>query len=292
MRAIKKRKWTAAKNGFYGWYFKCQSKDETIVFIASVNRTDREATGRLQIATKDGVWDVDYPGDCFFEDKGNIFLSDNRFGRSGIRFNITTADLRAKGKLDFSDWTPLKYDIMGPFVLVPNMECRHSIMSMRHKVNGKVTLNGRTYEFNDAFGYWEGDRGTSFPSEYLWTQCAFDEGSLMLSVAEIPVGTAKFTGIIGIVHYLGEEYRFATYLGASVKELKDRKITVTQGNMTLEAKMMDRGGKILSAPVDGEMSRAIHESLSCNAAYRFRIGNETILAFKTNQASFEYEYKR
>lgn len=292
MRKIKKRKWGAPKDGFYGWYFKCQSEEETIVFIASVSRTGKESTGRLQIATKDGVWDVEYPGDCFMQRKGNIFLSDNRFGRSGIRFNITTADLRAKGKLDFTDFTPLEQDIMGPFVLVPFMECRHSIISMRHKVNGSVTLNGRKYEFKDAYGYWEGDRGNSFPSEYLWTQAAFDEGELSLSVAEVPLGGVEFTGVIGVVRYQGKEYRLATYLGGAATELKNRKVTIKQGNMTLEAKMLDRGGKILSAPVNGEMSRAIHESLACNAAYRFTVDGKTLFEFKTDRASFEYEYKR
>ena len=164
MRALKKRKWDAPKKGFYGWYFKCQSEEDTVIFIASVSRTKDESLGRLQIATKDGVWDVEFPGECFSEKNGNIFLADNRFGRSGIRFNITTADLRAKGNLVFSDFTPIEYDIMGPFVLVPFMECRHSVMSMRHKVNGSVTFNNRKYEFKDAFGYWEGDRGVSFPS--------------------------------------------------------------------------------------------------------------------------------
>ena len=292
MKLLKKKKWNAPKKGFYGWYFKCQSEEDTVIFIASANRGEDESTGRLQIATKDGVWDVGFPIECFSEKKGNIFLAQNRFGRSGIRFNITTADLRGKGNLIFSDFTPLDYDIMGPFVLVPFMECRHSIISMRHKVNGSITLNDRKYEFNDAFGYWEGDRGTSFPSEYLWTQTAFDEGSLVLSVAEIPAGPSNFTGIIGVVSYQGKEYRFATYLGASLKELKDRKVTVKQGNMTLEAKLLDRGGKILSAPVEGDMSRVIHECLSCNAAYRFKIDGETIFAFKTDKASFEYEYKR
>ena len=292
MRALKKRKWKAPKKGFYGWYFKCQSEEDTVIFIASSNRTKDENTGRLQIATKDGVWDVDFPGECFLERHGNIFLADNRFGRNGIRFNITTADLRAKGNLVFSDFTPIEYDIMGPFVLVPFMECRHSVMSMRHKVNGRVTFNGRTYEFKDAFGYWEGDRGVSFPTEYLWTQTAFENGSLMLSVAEIPMAGTNFTGVIGVINYRGKEYRFATYLGAQVKELKNRKIKITQGNMTLEAKLMDRGGKMLSALVEGDMSRVIHESLSCNAAYRLKVDGKTVFAFKTDKASFEYEYKR
>ena len=66
----------------------------------------------------------------------------------------------------------VKYDIMGPFVWVPFMEW-HSVYSVQHAVNGTVWINGETYVFQNAHGYWEGDKGRSFPKEYLWTQCCF-----------------------------------------------------------------------------------------------------------------------
>ena len=291
MKGIIKNKWKAPKEGFFGWYFKCQSEEETIAFIASVSTVNKLSTASLQIVTKDGVWDVNFPGECFTLKGGNIVLSDNRFGKNGIKINITTADLRARGTLVFQDFTPLESDIMGPFVMVPFMECRHSIMSMKHTVNGSITLNDRVYEFKDAFGYWEGDRGMSFPSEYLWAQTAFEDGSLMLSVAEIPMNNLTFTGVIGVISYKGKEYRFATYKGATLKYLQDRKVIITQGDMSLEVKLYDRGGKILCAPKNGEMTRVIHEGLTGNAAFRFRAEGETIFAFKTDKASYEYEYK-
>ena len=291
MKRIGKKEWDGPKKGFYGWYFKCQSEEDTVIFIASVTSGNGEPKANLQIANKDGVWNVEFPGDCFMRKGGNIFLSDNHFGKNGIVLDVTTADLRAKGKLYFKDFTPIEYDIMGPFVMVPFMECRHSIMSMKHKVNGNITINGKKYEFNDAFGYWEGDRGTSFPSEYLWTQTAFDEGSLMLSVAEIPMGNNKFTGVIGIIHYQGKEYRLATYKGAKVKYLKNRRICITQDDMIFEAKLYNQEGHSFTVPEDAEMNRTIRENLTSTAAYRFRVDGETLFAFKTDKASFEDEYK-
>ena len=100
---------------------------------------------------------------------------------------IRTPEVNVMGRLKFGPRTPLKYDIMGPFALVPFLECRHSVWSMRHSVNGMVMVNGQTFTFQNACGYWEGDRGRSFPKEYLWTQCSFQNGSVMLSVADIPV---------------------------------------------------------------------------------------------------------
>ena len=117
---------------------------------------------------------------------------------------------------------------MGPFRYVPFMQCRHSVFSMRHPVDGILSINGTPYEFQNAIGYMEGDRGYSFPTKYAWTQCSFPDGALMLSIAEIPFGGFHFTGIIGIVHLRRKEYRLATYLGAKAvkievaKSLSDR----------------------------------------------------------------------
>ena len=277
---------------FFGYYLKCQNEEETVAFIVGRHKKDGEVIGFLQIVTDEGTWKTDFPAECFEEKKNNIYLANNRFGKNGIRVNIVSDELRVKGKLDFSNFTPIKYDIMGPFALVPFMECRHYVMSMQHTVNGMLYVNERRYVFEDAFGYWEGDGGNSFPKEYLWTQTAFDGGSLMLSVAEIPAGPANFTGIIGIIMYEGKEYRLATYSGAKIKELSNRKVHIVQGNLSFEAKLMQADAKELPAPVDGEMQRTIHESLECVAAYRFKIDGETVIALKTNRASFEYEYQR
>lgn len=108
---------------------------------------------------------------------------------------------------------------MGPFRRVPHMQCVHGIRSMDHLVDGAVELNGRTLWFDKGRGYWETDRGRSFPRRYLWTQCAWQERqrvSLMLAVARIPVGPGSFTGIISEIFYAGASFRLATYRGARV----------------------------------------------------------------------------
>lgn len=67
------------------------------------------------------------------------------------------------------------------------MQCRHSVFSMGHRVDGQLTINGQVYHFQNDMGYIEGDCGSSFPERYIWTQCSFPNGSLMLSVADIPL---------------------------------------------------------------------------------------------------------
>lgn len=111
------------RGSFYGWYFKCQSAAQTLAVI---------------------------PADAFRKKGKTISIGRNRFGEKGIYLEIHTPKLTAKGRLDFGPLSPLKYDIMGPFALVPFMECRHSVWSMRHAVSGSVWMNGNEYLFRAA----------------------------------------------------------------------------------------------------------------------------------------------
>ena len=275
---------------FYGWYMKCQSDTQTLAVIPAVHSTGRKRTCSIQIITDNDAWTVTFNADSFRRTRKNIFIGENWFGEKGIKLAIHTPQLTIKGKLDFGSLCPLKYDIMGPFVLVPFMECRHSVWSMRHSVRGNVYINGQKYSFHNAWGYWEGDRGRSFPKEYIWTQCCFPGGSLMLSVADIPMAGIHFTGIIGVILWQGKEYRMATYLGARVAQIQNNTVRVIQGNLELEVRLLETSGRPLKAPAKGDMIRTIHESASCRTFYRFRKKGCTIFAFETDRASFEFEY--
>lgn len=276
---------------FYGWYLKCQSDTQTLALIPAVHSAGNKRTCSIQVITDEDAWTVTYTGDFFRRTKGNIIIGKNRFGKKGIFLAIRTPELTVRGKLDFGPLFPLKYDIMGPFALAPFMECRHSVWSMRHPVRGAVDINGQKYFFQNAWGYWEGDCGRSFPKEYIWTQCCFRGGAVMLSVADIPMAGIHFTGIIGFVLWRGKEYRIATYLGARAVKIEDKAVRVKQGNLELDVRLLEEFKRPLKAPVKGDMVRTIHESASCRAFYRFRKRGCTLFAFETDRASFEFEYK-
>ncbi len=275
---------------FYGWYFKCQSDTQTLAVIPAIHRAGRRRTCSIQFITDNDAWTVTFPGEVFHRVGKNILIGKNRFGENGIQLAVHTSKLAVKGKLDFGPLSPLKYDIMGPFALVPFMECRHSVYSMEHLVCGTVYINGQEYSFQNAYGYWEGDRGHSFPKKYVWTQCCFHNGSLMLSVADIPIAGIHFTGIICVVLWEGKEYRLATYLGAKAVKIGNGIVRIVQGDLELEARLQEASEHPLNAPMKGAMGRIIHESAACRAFYRFRKGKHTLFAFETNQASFEFEY--
>ncbi|MCI8513854.1 MAG: hypothetical protein HFI93_04390 [Lachnospiraceae bacterium] len=275
---------------FYGWYLKCQSDTQTLAVIPAVHRSRNERICSIQIITDTDARTVTFPADLFRRAEKNIFIGENRFGEKGIHLAIDTPRLTVRGNLHFGSLFPLKYDIMGPFAFVPFMECRHSVWSMRHSVRGNVCINEKKYFFQNARGYWEGDRGRSFPKRYIWTQCSFSDGALMLSVADIPMAGIRFTGVIGVILWRGREYRIATYLGARVVQIRNKTVRVVQGNLELDVRLLEASEQALKAPAKGDMVRTIRESVSCRASYRFCKGGDTLFAFETDRASFEFEY--
>lgn len=277
------------KNYFKGWYFKCSGENQTVAFIPSFHCCG-EKNAFLQIITDRDTFNLPFSRLKYREEPLIVKIGKNIFFEKGIELDIKTNKLTAQGSLRFGELTPIRYDIMGPFKYVPFMQCRHSVYSMSHSVDGMLTLNGKRYEFQNGAGYIEGDCGKSFPKRYVWTQCHFKNGSLMLSVADIPVCGICFTGIIGVVMLNGKEYRIATYLGAKLKHIGKNTITVMQGGYKLTAKLIKKNAHPLSAPINGIMSRTIHESASCTAYYRFSYKGITICEFTSNRASFEFEY--
>ncbi len=277
------------KNYFKGWYFKCSGENQTIAFIPSFHCCG-EKNAFLQIITDKNAFNLLFSQLKYREEPLIVKIGKNVFSEKRVKLDVKTNELTAQGSLRFGELTPIRYDIMGPFKYVPFMQCRHSVYSMSHSVDGTLTLNGKRYEFYNGAGYIEGDCGASFPKRYVWTQCHFKNGSLMLSVADIPVCGICFTGIIGVVMMNGKEYRIATYLGAKLKHIGKNTVTVMQDGYELTARLVKKNAHPLSAPINGKMSRTIHESASCTAYYRFSYKGITICEFTGDRASFEFEY--
>lgn len=278
------------RNYFCGWYFRCQSEFQTLAVIPSIHRTDESDFCTIQFISDTEVSQAHFPYSDYENSEKKIRIADNLFRQNGITVDIQTSDLSANGSIRFGAFSPIQYDIMGPFRYVPLMQCRHSVFSMRHTVNGELFINGKPYIFHNGIGYIEGDRGRSFPREYVWTQCSFPDGALMLSIADIPIGVFHFIGVIGVVLLRGKEYRIATYLGAKAIKVTQEEIIVRQGSYDLIVKPREQSGHPLQAPVGGAMIRTIHEHPSCKVYYCFEEKGVPLLELEAPNAAFEYEY--
>lgn len=280
---------------FEGWYLKYKTKEgQALALIPALhidNRGQRRAS--LQVITGRKTWWLEFPDTDFHasETQFQIRMGQTLFTEKGAWLNIDQNRLSLHGTLHNGTLTSLKSDIMGPFRFLPGMECSHGVISMAHTLEGTVTLNGEVMDFSGGTGYIETDRGRSFPSTYLWTQCTWQAAqptSLMLAIAAIPLPIGHFTGCICAVVYDGKEYRLATYRGAQIEDWSDSKAAIRQGKFRLEANLLEGQGHPLRAPTNGNMDRTIHESLCATVRYRFWAGEKLLFEHTDHCASFEY----
>ena len=291
----------AEKRGpyFEGWYLKHQTKGgEALALIPALHI---DSAGRrsasLQVLADDKAWWLEYPAAEFraSERAFQIQMGQNLFSRKEVWLDVERDGLSLHGTLRCGPFTPLESNIMGPFRFLSGMECSHGVISMGHSLEGTLALNGKRVDFSDGTGYVETDRGRSFPSTYLWTQCTWREpqrGSLMLSIAAIPLAIGCFTGCICAVLYNGQEYRLATYRGARVEQWSGAGAVIRQGKYRLSAELLEGRGCPLHAPAEGRMGRTIHESLRAQMRYRFWREKKLLFEHTDRCASFEYADER
>lgn len=280
------------KSSFCGWYYKVESEKCSLALIPAVHQSEEETSASLQILWngKSGVIPMSASQAAVTWANPRAVLEKNLFCPRGMLLSIQTSQWDIQGKLRFGPLQPLRVPVMGPFEFMPFLECSHRIGSMKHQVNGTLRVNGQCVQLKNARGYIEGDRGRSFPREYAWSQCLFAEGSLMMAVARVPLGSVAFPGVIALVCLRGREYRFASYLGARIVGVHKGKVLIRQGQFTLSAERLGQSGQPLQAPVCGAMKRTIHENLCCPVRYCLRKDGHVLWQLETDRASFEMEY--
>lgn len=277
---------------FEGWYFKCQALDgRSLALIPAFHTGEHGEQGAsVQVITEDRAWYLEYPASSFSAsgDALPVEIDGNCFSEEGLLLNVEQRGLSLHGRLHFGPFLPLKSDIMGPFRWFANMECAHSVISMEHTLQGRLELNGCILDFGGGTGYAEADRGRSFPSAYLWTQCRWPDCSLMLSIAAIPLGKLRFTGCICAIVLNGQEYRLATYRGAKIQSWSSKGAILRQRKHRLEVELLEQKAQPLRAPAGGSMSRTVHESLCAKVRYRLWRGKTLLLDHVDDHAGFEY----
>lgn len=273
---------------FEGWYYKQHNGTESIALIPALHSgRDGRPSASLQVVTGDFSCSVPFRDFCFDRRRHCFRLGGNSFTAMGLRLDYASAELSLSGSLRYGAFMPPSYDIMGPFRLAPFMQCRHTVFSMAHRVDGRIAVNGREFCFRNGTGYMEGDRGRSFPRRYVWTQGEADGISVMMSAAEIPYLGCRFTGVIAAAVRNGREYRLATYTGARLLAVGDGELVIGDNVRQLSARLLRGEARPLAAPRHGRMDRTIHESIGCRIRYTLRERGRTVFDVVGRQAGYE-----
>ncbi|MBP9758124.1 hypothetical protein KBD45_00375 [Candidatus Dojkabacteria bacterium] len=269
-----------SKHYFEGWYFKNVSKNLGSVysFILGISLNSKKPHAFIQVIngiTGDTKY-IEYPISkfSFSKDKFEVKVGDSVFSSKYIQLNIDSPTIKIKGKLEFSEHikypsSPLSPGILGWFSFIPFMECMHAVVSISHKIEGSLEIEGKQIDFSDGKGYIEKDWGKSFPESWIWLQSnhfSKSDASIMMSIAKVPMLGIKFTGYLGFFYYKAEIYTFRSYNGSKLSALsleKDKlKICFKNRKIQLDISATLKNSGILLAPKFGEMSREIKESVN------------------------------
>lgn len=275
---------------FEGWYLKVMDGENVLAFIPSfhIEKDGRKYAMLQVVGPEKPLKFVFYADDLHAEeDEFSASLPGCSFSCRGMRFDLERDGHSVKGEIDFEGITPPKKDIMGFFSGFPFMQCKHGVLSMRHSAHGKITVDGKTYDFSDGYGYIEKDFGTSFPSSYLWTHASDGKNSVMLSIARIPYLCFAFTGCISFVYTNDREYRLATYNGVKIKRNDAECASVKRGSLRLDVYPLKEHAHALAAPDGGAMSRTVYESPAAQARYVFTDKEKTLLDMTVSVAGYE-----
>jgi len=268
------------KHYFEGWYFKQVTRDQsyTFSFIPGVSLVENDPHAFIQIMngfTRSTDY-IRYPLDEFSWDKTRLFL---KIGKSVFTGNEISLDIKGEstqvaGQITFSNI--VKYPrsifspgIMGWYSFIPFMECNHGIVSVNHDLKGRISVNTNVIDFDGGKGYIEKDWGVSFPEAWIWIQSNnFEEHdtSFSFSIAKIPWMGRYFIGFISFLYLNKKFYLFSTYNKSTVSEITRDKdiidISIRSSENILKIRVIQNLFGELRAPVSGEMSRRIKESIN------------------------------
>jgi hypothetical protein len=288
---------TKRRNYFEGWYFKMVSEDlgSVIAVIPGISITESRKDAISFVQVINGINGetvfIKYPFDAFSHQSKpfGIRIDKNSFSDKEIFLDLEDSEFSLSGKVQMGSQVPYPVKIFSPGVMgwyrfVPTMECYHGIVSMQHHLQGSLRLNGTNLDFNGGRGYIEKDWGKSMPHAWIWMQCnhfSQENLSVSISIANIPWKKSAFTGFLIILSMGSEFFRFTTYTGAKIKQLKKDEnlisFRVENSKYILDVRAEGSEKGILKAPVLGEMSRNIHESIGAGIKLKLSDRNGNIL---------------
>lgn len=294
--------WGNRRNYFEGWYFKVVDPrgKTSLAFIPGISM-DKQGNKSAFVQVLDGLRAkshfFDFPADSFLPDGERFYVrvGGNEFSDKGMKLDLPGF----RGELKFGDTVPWPANNYGPGVMgwysfVPFMQCYHGVVSMDHRLEGSLEVEGSEIGFTGGQGYIEKDWGRSFPRAWIWMQTNhFEEQpgtSIMFSIAHIPWLNGAFIGFLGGFLYRGKVYDFTTYNKSAIHiEMIDHgvRITLKRKMHALRIEAHQAPGAELKSPLSGGMLGKVNESMKARVHITFSRDGEVLFDGTGTHAGME-----
>jgi len=256
------------KNYFEGWYLRITDENNhsySFIFGITLYKKDPHSFIQVVDGAKNKSYYFRFEVDDFYYNKDAVKIKDNVFGIHQLKISIDPFNINLKinptvllQRNGLAKWT------MGFFKHLP-LTTYHEVIFMKARVEGTINNNNHN-ELINGVGYMEKNFGCRFPKQWLWIQTNHFENynaSFILAQADL---FGKCNGFFSILNVDGDEFRFATYNGFSIKRiLKDNNIEVIikKADICLIIKLKyESGNLVIGAITKGEITKEIEESLT------------------------------
>lgn len=275
------------KSFFQIWYFKQQCKDFVIAFIPGVVMSkDGEKKAFIKVYYKQENIYLEYPFEDFSFKDGKIKIAENEFSESEIKIDLSSEKVKIKGRILFSRIISIKNKQLSCLKIINPTKSTSEIISIRHYLNGTLTINNSSVNFIDGIGYIESIFGKKISKDIIWLQCSDKYNySIRISIQPINKMGRKFLSCLALIYYNGREYKFSTLRGCRIITYNNENLIIKQGSHYLNIAFNEKEQL--------ETVQNKREITLCGkASVLFKIRKKTIFQYNSDKCSYKYYIKK
>jgi tocopherol cyclase len=289
---------------FENWLFKLVSEDRNSVLVI-IPVLELGSNQRCYVEFMDGI-----SGEtCVaYFDLSELFASktemnfkfeDTTFSKKGISLNINRKGLLASGRIEFGEFMKypsrgIKRNLMSYFSFLPFQHLYYAVISMQHKINGSITMNKHTFNFDNGTGFIEKTWGKYYPKSWLYIGCntfTVPDTYFLITVSTVNLGFTKILGNVGYFYYKGKLINLGFYTKTKFTKFdhqgKILLVELTKGEHRIEITLIPRNKGKIKIPSATE-NRYVFESADSTLHLNYYVHNDLILSTEGEHAEYDF----
>ena len=226
-------------------------------------------------------------------------FGENSFSEKGINISVDQKGLKGSGNIRFSEFMKypskgLRRNLMEYFSFLPFQHIYYAIISMQHKINGSVSINGQTLNFDNGTGFIEKTWGKYYPESWLYVGCntfTLPDTFFVMTASTINLVFTKMLSNIGYFYHKGELINVSFYTKARFTKFDHQGkvlfFEITKEKHRIEISLIPRNKGKIKIPSATD-NRYVSESADSTLHLNYFVNNELILSTEGEHAEFDF----
>ncbi|MFB6317120.1 tocopherol cyclase family protein [Saccharicrinis sp. FJH54] len=223
----------------------------------------------------------------------------NNFSEKGIDISVDQKGFTGSGRIDFGELMRypskgLRRNLMGYFSYLPFQHIYYAVISMQHKINGSITMNNQTFNFDNGTGFIEKTWGKYYPESWLYIGCntfTIPDTYFVVTASTINLGFTKILGNIGYFYHKGKLLNISFYTKTRFTKFdhqgKVLLLELTKDEHRIEITLIPRNKGKIKIPSATE-NRYVFESADSTLHLNYFVNNQLVLSTEGEHAEYDF----